>query len=104
MAKVIWTEPALNDLHDIFEHIAKDSFVYAEKFAIRVVDAPKKLEKFPYCGRIVPEFQNENIRELIYGAYRIIYSIRQNECYMVAVIHGSRDILSHLEPGDWDVT
>ncbi len=104
MAKVIWTEPALNELHDIINHIAKDSPVYAERFGVRVVGAPRRLEQFPSCGRIVPEFKDENIRELIYGSYRIIYLMQQDTCYIVAIIHGSRDILRHLKPGDWDVT
>ncbi len=104
MAKVIWTEPALKDLNDIINHIAEDSLIYAERFGIRVVEAPRRLIQFPYCGRIVPEFKDENIRELIYGSYRIIYLARKNVCYIIAVIHGSRDILRHLKPGDWDVT
>ncbi|HHT9124422.1 MAG TPA: type II toxin-antitoxin system RelE/ParE family toxin [Candidatus Brocadiia bacterium] len=104
MAKVIWTEPALKDLHDVIEHIAEDSQIYAERFGIRVVEAPRRLVQFPYCGRVVPEFKDENIRELIYGSYRIIYLIRQDVCYITAIIHGSRDILRHLKPGDWDVS
>lgn len=99
MAEVIWTEPALSDLHDIFEHIARDSLSYAEKFVNRIVVAVKRLELFPRCGRIVPEFTNESIRELICEVYRIIYLVRKNRCYIVTIIHGSRDIFRHLEPG-----
>ncbi|MBS4027840.1 MAG: type II toxin-antitoxin system RelE/ParE family toxin [Ignavibacteriales bacterium] len=104
MARVVWTEPALNDLHDILDYIAKDSFVYAERFGIRVVTAPCILEQFPQCGRIVPEFDDENIREIFYGSYRIIYVVREEHCYITAVIHGSRDILRHIDPGTWDLT
>lgn len=104
MADVIWTEPALDSLKNLFEYIAGDSFVYAERVVTHVLNAPKKLADFPFCGRMVPEFQDKNIRELIYGSYRVIYQIRQNICYVVAVIHGSRDILMHLKPGEWDVT
>lgn len=57
MGKVIWTVPALKDLHDIIEHIAEDSPIYAERFGIQVVESPRRLEQFPYCGRIVPEFK-----------------------------------------------
>ena len=104
MGKVIWTEPALEDLRSIIDHIAEDSLVYAERFGVRVVEAPRRLAHFPYSGRMVPEFKDENIRELIFGSYRLIYLIRQSVCYIVAIIHGSRDILRHLEPGNWDVT
>jgi len=33
-----------------------------------IIDAPKKLGTFPFCGRVVPEYQDDNIRELIYGS------------------------------------
>lgn len=104
MGKVVWTEPALTDLHDIIHHIAEDSPAYAERFGLRVVEAPRRLVEFARSGRVVPEFQDQNIRELIYGTYRIIYLIRQDVCYITAVVHGSRDILRHLKPGEWDVT
>ena len=104
MAKVFWTKPALTDLLEIIDHIAKDSPAYAERFGIRVVESPRRLEQFPLSGRIVPEFSDENIRELIYGSYRIIYLLQKNNCYITAIVHASRDILRHLEPGEWDVT
>ncbi|MBM4166420.1 MAG: type II toxin-antitoxin system RelE/ParE family toxin [Ignavibacteria bacterium] len=103
MARVVWTEPALKDLNEILDYIAKDSPVYAERFGIRVVESPRILEQFSRCGRIVPEFNDENIRELFYGSYRILYVIREEQCFIVAVIHGSRDILLHIEPGEWDI-
>jgi plasmid stabilization system protein ParE len=103
MGKVIWTHPALDDLNDIIQHIAKDSPAYSERFGIHVAKAPKRLVKFPYSGRIVPEFNQETIRELIYGSYRIIYLIKEGDCYVTAIIHGSRDILSQLKPGNWNV-
>ncbi len=103
MAKVVWTEPALNDIHDLIEYIARDSAVYAERFGRRVVRAPRILQQSPLIGRIVPEFSDKTIRELIYGSYRIIYKTAGQACFVVAVVHGSRDILRHLKPGEWNV-
>ena len=103
MAKVVWTDPALNDLQNIIEYIVKDSVVYAERFGMRVVQAPRILQQSPLLGRVVPEFSDQSIRELIYGSYRIIYKATDQMCSIVAVIHGSRDILKHLKPGDWNI-
>lgn len=103
MVKVVWTEPALNDLYNSIHFIAKDSPIYAERFGLNVVEAPKRLEQFPYSGRIVPEFKDENIRELIYDSYRIIYIIKKDICYIAAKVHGSRNIMRYLEFGKWDV-
>lgn len=76
MTKVIWTEPALNDLREIIDYIAKDSLVYAERLGIKIVEAPRRLKEFPMSGRVVQEFNDDATRELIYGAYRIIYKYK----------------------------
>lgn len=101
MAEVIWTEPALRDVKDIIDYIAKDSLAYAARFGTRLVAAPRRLETFPKCGRIVPEFQEERIRELICDAYRLIYLVAEDACFITAVVHASRQWLQTLEPGDW---
>ena len=104
MAKVVWTGPALKDLEVITNYIAMDSPRYAERFAERLVRAPRALRNHPRIGRTVPEFQDDNLRELLYGSYRIIYEIRGDTCFIETVIHSSRDLLRHYEPGEWDVT
>jgi len=103
VAQVIWTEPALNDLHEIIRHVAQDSATYAERLGTHLVEAPRRLAAFPRSGRVVPEFHDQHIRELIYGAYRIIYLIKRQSCYITAVVHGSRDVLRHVKPGGWVV-
>lgn len=104
MAQVVWTGPALKDLEVITKYIAMDSPRYAERFARKLVRAPRLLSKHPQIGRIVPEFEDDMLRELIMGAYRIIYEIRGETCYGEAVIHASRDLMQHYQPGEWDVT
>ena len=104
MAKVVWTGAALKDLEIIVRYIARDSPRYAEGFSKRLVRAPLVLKEYPLLGRVVPEYELSNFRELIHGAYRIIYEIRQDSCYIEAVIHSSRDLMMHYEQGKWDVT
>ena len=41
-------------------------------------------------GRIVPEFEDENIRELIVYSYRIIYRVYPKQVTVWAVVHGAR--------------
>jgi plasmid stabilization system protein ParE len=54
------------------------------------VNQTKILGRFPQAGRKVPEFDDENIRELVVYSYRIIYRLQENEVLIVAVIHGKR--------------
>jgi len=48
------------------------------------------LARFPRSGRKVPEFDDENIRELLAYSYRIIYRVQEDEVLISAVIHGKR--------------
>ena len=90
MTDVVWVPSALDDLNKIKEYIARDSVHYANKFAEGAFDVTERLTFFPKSGRIVPEYQNPDIREIGDGSYRIIYEIVNNEVYVVAVVHGRR--------------
>jgi len=87
--RVKWTEPALEDLAGIQSYIAKDSPYYAKQFIERIFEATEALEDFPELGRKVPETEaTENIRELIFQSYRIMYLNQNNLVFILAVIHG----------------
>ena len=53
----------------------------------------EQIASFPLSGRIVPEFETEQIREVIEGSYRIIYYIKPEQIDVLAVIHGSQQIM-----------
>ncbi|MCX7049649.1 MAG: type II toxin-antitoxin system RelE/ParE family toxin [Candidatus Sumerlaeota bacterium] len=72
MVKVIWTESALMDLGSIIRYIALDSPVYARRIGFKIIAATENLEQFPFSGRKVPEYNLDNIREIIFGSYRRI--------------------------------
>jgi addiction module RelE/StbE family toxin len=91
MAEIIWTPFALEDLQSIYDYIARDSPVYAGKFIDKLVDRVDILIDHPEAGRIVPEFENELIRELIEGSYRIIYDIKSiTEIAIIRIHHSAR--------------
>ncbi|MEH2035747.1 type II toxin-antitoxin system RelE/ParE family toxin [Nostoc sp.] len=57
----------------------------------------QQLANFPLSGRIVPEFETEQIREVIEGSYRIIYYIKPEQIDVLAVIHGAQEITPSIE-------
>lgn len=91
MAEVIWAPSALSDIESIAEYIAKDSVEMASLFVSRLFDATDRLQEFPFSGRIIPEINNPDCREVVYGAYRIMYRVEKNEVWITGVIHGARD-------------
>ena len=100
--KLEWTEPALSDLESIRDYIMKDSEYYANRFVERIIEAVESLEKFPEMGRMVPEAEEENIRELLFQNYRIIYRVETDSILILTIIHGARD-LSRKIYKPWDV-
>jgi plasmid stabilization system protein ParE len=91
MVKVIWTDQSIEDINNIAEFIAKDSFKYAQIQVNTFFDLALLLEKSPKMGRRVPETNDDSIRELITGSYRIIYKIRtEKEILIITVHHSSR--------------
>lgn len=97
MAEIIWTIGAIDDLEEIAEYISRDSRVYASAFVSRLIGSTEKLREFPLLGRIVPEFKDKNIREVIVHNYRIVYRVQGSRICIVAVVHGSRDLLLRLK-------
>jgi len=91
MAQVRWTDFAIEELNQIGDFISKDSLRYAEITVMELFAATDILEEYPMTGSIVPMFQNENVRQLFKGNYRIIYLIIDpNSIDILTVHHGSR--------------
>jgi len=88
--RIVWSKRAAQDLDSITEYIAADSPTYARIVLKNIVNQTRILARFPQAGRKVPEFDDENIRELIVYSYRIIYRLEGDEVLIVAVIHGKR--------------
>ena len=102
MAAVRWTVGARQDLREIVEYISQDSTAYAAAMAGRLVAAAERLGRHPRLGRVVPEYDDETIRELIVGSYRLVYRVRGTRVGIVAVVRASRDLLHKLTGQPWD--
>jgi len=56
------------------------------------------LAELPLIGRIVPELNEETIREVSSYSYRILYEIKPTHIDVVAVIHKRSDLQSDAVP------
>lgn len=90
--KVYWTDTAERHLDAIYGYVARDSPAYAKRVVDRLTGRSQQIADFPLSGRIVPEYQIDQIREVIEGPYRIIYYIKPDRIDVLAVIHGAQDI------------
>jgi plasmid stabilization system protein ParE len=78
MVKVVWTELSTLDLKEIYDYIAGNSLRYASITTNKIYHRVQMIPDNPFLGRIVNEFNDESIRELIEGNYRIIYKIKSD--------------------------
>jgi toxin ParE1/3/4 len=93
VAGVVWTKGALSDLREIVEYVAESSPANAESVRVRVVRAPRTLAANPRFGGRVPEFDRDDLREVLAPPFRIVYWIDNlGDCNVVAVVRGARDL------------
>ena len=92
--KVSWTESAWKDLEEVADFISKDSPYYAAALVREVRTAARTLSSLAYRGRQVPEFEDPSLRELLVRDYRLIYKITESDLFIIALIHGARDLES----------
>jgi addiction module RelE/StbE family toxin len=96
--EVVWSPRAVEDVQAIAAYIAEDSLAYAKSVAQTIVASTRRLADFPMSGRVVPEFGDENIREVFAYSYRIIYRVKGQTVTIAAVVHGKRPVELEVQP------
>lgn len=93
MVRINWTTQSRQDLKSIYGYISRDSIKYAQLQVLRLKNRTSILKNYIEAGRMVPEINKENYRELIEGNYRIIYKvISKNQVDILTIHHSSRDL------------
>jgi len=90
--RIIWSPLAVDRASEIADYIAQDKPSAAKKWIDTIFSKVEKLKSSPEIGRIVPEINDSQFRELIYGNYRIIYRIETKQISILTIRHG-RQIL-----------
>jgi addiction module RelE/StbE family toxin len=88
--KIVWTKESLNRLIEIETFIAEDNPEKASEFIAFLMGKTELISDNPKIGRMVPEFSNPTIRELIVKNYRIVYRIRISTIEILTVFEGHR--------------
>jgi addiction module RelE/StbE family toxin len=97
MVRLNWTQKAKKDLKHISDFIALDSKFFAIITIKEILKKVEILENFPKIGRIIPEINENNFREIFYKNFRIMYKIvSDNQIDILAVVHGARNFDNKL--------
>ncbi len=97
MGEVRWTEEATDWLREIHDHIASDSPRAALQTVRGIHDRVESLNRFPERGYRHTSKSGRPLRILLYGHYRIAYSVSaERDVIVLGVFHGALDIDRHL--------
>jgi Plasmid stabilization system protein len=90
--KVILAPSAGADLESIVRYIARHNSDAAARIGYELVVRAESLAQFPEIGRLVPEFHQRNLREIVCRSYRIIYRVlpEQQSIEIARFWHGAR--------------
>jgi plasmid stabilization system protein ParE len=90
--QVIIAPSAQTDLADIVRYIAQHNSDAAARLGFELITRTESLADFPEIGRMVPEFRQPNLREVVCRSYRVIYRLRHDrkQIQIVRFWHGAR--------------
>jgi plasmid stabilization system protein ParE len=96
--KIVWTEPALDDLRDICSYIATKDLDSSERVGEDILSHIEILEKFPFIGPKYPQGSSGRVREILCRNYRIFYRVGEERkiVEILTIWHGSRGKSSTL--------
>ena len=90
--RVVFTPGAERDARDALDYIAARSPLHAERWFARLRTAINRLQTLPTRCPRAPEAAlfAEEIRQVVFGSYRILYVIRKRTVVIVHIRHGAR--------------
>lgn len=96
MAQVIWSNPAIEDLHQLHEFYSHFSEGYAGQLIDQLIARADILVNFPQSGRMAPQFKDGCTRELVSGNYSLIYRIQSVDTVIISRIQNNAKPLTRL--------
>ena len=91
--KVIWSDAAIADLHDICSYISQNNSQAAQRMGRGILDHVRILASFPFIGPTYPRGARGSLREIVYRSYRIFYDVSEasRSVEILHVWHGARE-------------
>lgn len=96
MVKITWSKQAIEDIHRIQEYYSSFSVKFSVNLIDQIFEKESLIRDHPEIGRIVPEVNNKNIREIIFRNFRIVYAIFDLQRISILAIHESSRPLSSI--------
>lgn len=102
--KVVWTESATSQLQGIHDYIAETSPEYALRMIDRLTRRSIQIADFPFSGRMVPEYEQNELREVLDGltglSIRLIQHNRESKYWLLFMVRESGSELQTKSDGE----
>ena len=92
MGKLRWSDQAMRDLVGIGRYIARDNPNNAKAWVEKLRQRARFASHAPYTGRIVPELEHKDIREVVFKHYRIVYRVCTDGIEVITLFEGHRKL------------
>jgi len=91
--KVIWSDQAIADLHELCSYIARDNPEAALRMGQGILDHVEILGRFPFIGPAYPRGAQGPLRQIVFRSYRIFYDVSEDSgrVDILHVWHGARE-------------
>jgi len=98
--RILWSPLALVRVEEVAGVIAADRPSVADRWIVGLFARVKRLQPHPELGSMVPELGRPEIRQLIYGRYRVIYRLDPHRIVVLTVRHSRQEFdVTELDPG-----
>lgn len=93
--QISWSPDAYRDLVDIHDYSVRHLYASSSPLVGKLLVAVRRLETFPRSGRVVPEWELPDRREIIVRPYRVIYRIVGQQVLITWLLHSRRSLPLH---------
>jgi toxin ParE1/3/4 len=98
VAEITWTREAADCLKNIHDYIARDNAEAAHKVVTGIYDKIQMLTRQPRIGQRYETIADREVREILYGHYRIAYLLRtETHVELLGIFHGAMEIERYLK-------
>ena len=100
---LIWTDNAISHIQEFIKDARTDTEETAKAYMNKLVDYVDALDNMPKAGKKLEMTANYELRQLIYKSHRIIYTVKENDIVILAVLHTRLDMGKALKKMKRDI-
>ena len=97
--KIIWSPKARQRAREAVDFIKEDRPLASEQWLEGLVQRVLLLEEFPDQGRIVPEWGQSDVREVLHPPYRVLYQVSSEQVEILTLSHMRQELEGHSGQG-----